>query len=84
MQSRLSTFNPGLLNPSSSSLSYLPNLRFFSGFRNASSLDYTIYLENRNAVRISYVTDIYKTKGDVESLEVAQYALKIALLFNTK
>ena len=57
---------------------------FFSGFRIASSLDYTIYLENRNAIRISYVTDIYKTKGDVESLEVAQYALKIALLFNTK
>lgn len=57
---------------------------FFSGFRIASSLDYTIFLENRNAVRISYVTDIYKTKGDVESLEVAQYALKIALLFNTK
>ena len=56
----------------------------FSGFRIASSIDYTIYLESENAVRISYITDIYKTKGDYASLEVAQYALKISLLFKTK
>lgn len=55
----------------------------FSGFRIASSLDYTIYLESENAVRISYITDIYTAKGDFESLEVARYALKIALLFKT-
>lgn len=71
-----------LLNSDNSFKDYEMNI--FSGFRIASSLDYTIYLENENAVRISYITDIYTAKGDFESLEVARYALKIALLFKTK
>ncbi len=56
----------------------------FSGFRMSSALDYTIYLKNENALRISYVWDAYKTGGDLDKFEMAHHVLKFAFLFNTK
>lgn len=56
---------------------------FFSGFRMSTALDYTCYLRNRNAVRLSYVWDAYKTGGKYEKFEMASHNIKISLLFNT-
>jgi len=57
--------------------------KIFSGFRASSSLDYTRYLKNKNAVRFSYVWDAYSTGGDLDKFEMAHHILKFTLLFNT-
>lgn len=54
-----------------------------SGFRIGSSLNYTRYLQNKNAVRFSYVWDAYKTGGKINIFQMAHHTLKITLLFNT-
>lgn len=56
----------------------------FSGFRMNTALDYTRYLKNRNAVRLSYVWDAYRTGGKYEKFEMASHNIKICLLFNTR
>lgn len=57
--------------------------KIFSGFRTSSSLDYTRYLKNKNAIRFSYVWDAYSTGGDLDKFEMAHHILKFNLLFNT-
>ncbi|MFA9392583.1 MAG: hypothetical protein ACERKD_22430 [Prolixibacteraceae bacterium] len=56
----------------------------FSGFRMNSSLDYTIYLKNCNAVRFTYLWEAYQTGGELDKFELASHSFKFALLFNTK
>ena len=58
--------------------------KVFSGYRMSSSLDYTFYLKNKNAVQLSYIWDAYKTGGDLDKFEMANHILKVSLLFNTK
>ncbi|PKV50698.1 hypothetical protein ATE84_2764 [Aquimarina sp. MAR_2010_214] len=55
----------------------------FSGFRVNSSLDYTISLKNKNALRFSYVWDAYKTGGDFDKFEMSAHLFKLTFLFNT-
>lgn len=57
--------------------------KMFSGFRMSSALDYTIFLNNQNAVRFSYVWDAYKTGGDLDKFEMASHVFKFTLLFKT-
>lgn len=56
----------------------------FSGARLSSALDYTVYLKNKNGVRLSYEWDAYKTGGNLDKFEMSNHTLKIALLFNKK
>ncbi len=55
----------------------------FSGFRMSSAIDYTISLNNQNAVRFSYVWDAYKTGGELDQFEMASHVFKFTLLFKT-
>ncbi len=55
----------------------------FSGFRVNSSLDYTIALQNKNALQFSYIWDAYKTGGDFDKFEMSAHLLKLTFLFNT-
>lgn len=55
----------------------------FSGFRMSSKLDFTRYMNNKNAFQVSYVWDAFKTGGDFEKFEMAQHTLRFTLLFNT-
>jgi len=56
----------------------------FSGYRISSSLDYTYYLKNKNALQFSYVWDAYQTGGDLDKFEMAHHIFKFSLMFNTK
>ena len=56
------------------------NLRVFKGFRLNSSLDYTIYLQNKNAVQFSYIWDATRTGGHFDNFELAAHILKFSLL----
>lgn len=56
----------------------------FSGFRMSSSLDYTIYLHNKNAIQFSYIWDAYRTSGHHDNFEMAAHILKFSLLFGLK
>jgi len=56
--------------------------KIFSGFRMSSSLDYTIYLKNRNRMQFSYVWDAYKTGGDLDKLEVGNHSFRYTFLIN--
>ena len=55
----------------------------FSGLRMGSELDYTIYMKNKNALRWSYLWDVYRT-GTLDKFEMASHTLQFSLLFNTK
>lgn len=57
--------------------------KVFSGFRMNSSLDYTVSLKNKNALRFSYAWDAYKTGGNLDKFEMASHTFKVSLLFNT-
>ncbi len=57
--------------------------KVFSGFRISSSLDYTIFLKNKNAIQLSYLWDAYKTGGNLDKFEMAHHIFKLTLLFNT-
>lgn len=59
-------------------------LHIFKGFRLNSTLDYTIYLQNKNAVQFSYVWDAYRTGGHHDNFEMAAHILKVSLLFGLK
>ena len=58
--------------------------RFFSGYRMNSSLDYSFWLKNGNAVQLSYHWDAYQTGSNQERFEMAIHLLKLSLLFNLK
>ena len=90
--------NVGLLNSNyRNGYSYLsqseiinePNLfedyqyNMFSGFRMSSAFDYTISLNNKNAIQLSYLWDAYKSGEQFDKFEMAHHTLKITLLFNT-
>ena len=93
-------FNTGLINASYrngyaySGQAFLLNeddafdgyqFNIFSGYRLSSAIDYTLYSrKTTNAIQLSYVWDAYKTGGDFDTFEMAQHALRVTLLFNTK
>lgn len=57
--------------------------KVFSGFRTSTGLVYTRYLENKNAIQVSYIWDANTTGGDLDKFEMANHILKFTLLFNT-
>ncbi|WP_321279931.1 hypothetical protein [Marinifilum fragile] len=59
-------------------------LKIFSGYRLGTELNYTVFLKNKNAIRLGYEFDAYKTGGNLDKFEMANYKLKISLLFKTK
>lgn len=50
----------------------------------STTLDYTLWLKNKNGWRFSYGWDAYKTRKDFADFEMASHTLRVALLFNTK
>ena len=50
----------------------------------STSLDYTLWLKNKNGWRFSYGWDAYKTRKDYADFEMAIHTLRVTLLFNTK
>ena len=56
---------------------------WFEGFRMSSSLDYTIHLQNANAVQISYLWDAFHTGGDVNRYEMGIHTIRFSILFKT-
>lgn len=56
--------------------------RVFSGFRMSSSLNYTLFLQNKNAIQIAYEWDAFKTGGDLDRLEMAFHTVGLTLMFN--
>ena len=53
---------------------------FFSGYRMNSSVEYFVWLKNRNAVQLSYQWDIYNIRGIQNGFEMATHSLKISIL----
>ena len=66
-----------------SDLFYGYEFKAFSGFSMSSSLDYTVFLKNKNALQLSYLWDAYKTGGKLDKFEMAHHTFKLTLLFNT-
>ena len=58
--------------------------RIFSGVRLSSTLDYTVYLNNKNAIQLSYLWDAYKTGENHGQFEMAAHVFKCSLLFSLK
>lgn len=58
--------------------------KVFSGYRIGSEFNYTVFFENKNALRIGYEFDAYKTGGSLDKFGMANHKLTIALLFKTK
>lgn len=54
-----------------------------SGFRMNTVLDYKVYMKNKNAFKLSYMWDAYKTSSKYDSFEMAQHTIKFTLMFNT-
>lgn len=89
--------NPGLLNTTfRNNFIYLQHstaidrkvfedyqYRLFSGLRISSAVDYTVFLKNKNAYKLSYLWDAYRTGGNLDKYEMAQHVIKITLLYNT-
>ncbi|MDQ6482038.1 hypothetical protein [Dyadobacter sp. LHD-138] len=50
----------------------------------STSVDYTLWLKNKNGWRFSYGWEAYKTRKDYADFEMASHTLRVALLFNTK
>lgn len=57
--------------------------RIFSGFRIGTTLDFTKYLRNNNAVQFSYVWDALKTGSSFEKFEMSSHLFRVTLMFNT-
>lgn len=72
----------GLVNENTLFSSHI--FKAFSGMRFSTALDYTLFMENKNALRFSYEWDAYKTGGDLDKFEMANHQLSFTLLFNTK
>lgn len=58
--------------------------KFFGVNSLSTSLDYTLWLKNKNGWRFSYAWDAYMTRNDYAEFEMATHTLRVALLFNTK
>lgn len=58
--------------------------KMFNGYRIGTELNYTVFLKNGNAIKLGYELDAYKTGGNLDKFEIANFKLKIALLFKTK
>ena len=56
----------------------------FSGYRINSIIDYTIWLKNKNGVRLSYEWDAFRTGNEQNEFEMATHLLKLSLMFNLK
>lgn len=56
----------------------------FKGYRINSSLNYTIYLKNKNAIQFSYNWDALSTIGKFDRFDMASHRLNFSLLFNLK
>lgn len=69
-----------LLNDSKIFDNYQFNI--LTGFRASTSLDYTVFLNNKNALRCSYVWDVYKSGKQIETFQLANHSLRVSLLFN--
>ncbi|WP_282015774.1 hypothetical protein [Marinifilum flexuosum] len=84
------TYRNGYIYNDNSGITNDPNvfdnhqLKMFSGYRLGTELNYTVFLKNKNAIRLGYEFDAYKTGGNLDKFEMANYKLKIALLFKTK
>ncbi|MPQ48559.1 hypothetical protein GCQ56_16260 [Marinifilum sp. N1E240] len=84
------TYRNGYVYNNNSDITNDPNvfddyeLKIFSGYRIGTELNYTVFLKNKNAIRFGYEFDAYKTGGNLDKFEMANYKLKIALLFKTK
>lgn len=59
-------------------------LQLFKGFRLNSTLDYTVFLHNKNAIQFSYIWDAYRTGGHHANFEMAAHIFKFSLLFSLK
>lgn len=84
------TYRNGYVYNNNSDITNDPNVfddyqfKMFSGYRLGTELNYTVFLKNKNAIRLGYEFDAYKTGGNLDKFEMANYKLKIALLFKTK
>ncbi len=58
--------------------------RIFRGFRINSALNYTLFMENKNAIQFSYLWDAYRTGGHHDNFEMAAHTIKCSLLFGLK
>lgn len=58
--------------------------QIFKGFRLNSTLDYTVFLHNKNALQFSYIWDAYRTSGHHDNFEMTAHILKLSLLFGLK
>lgn len=55
----------------------------FSGYRLGTQIDLTTFLGNHNALRCSYVWDVYSTGSKSNKFDMAHHTIKFTLLFNT-
>lgn len=58
--------------------------RIFRGARLNTALDYTIFLNDKNAIQFSYIWDVYRTGGHHNDFEMTAHILNISLLFGLK
>lgn len=57
--------------------------KLFSGYRLGTQIDFTTFLSNHNALRYSYVWDVYSTGSKRNKFDMAHHTIKLTLLFNT-
>ena len=58
--------------------------RVFSGYRIQSSIVYSTWLKNGNALQLAYDWDVFNTGGDFDEFEMASHLLSLSLLFRLK
>lgn len=75
------TSHSGVINDTN----YFRDYKFsmFSGYRFGSGIDYTKYLNERNALVFSYLWDAFSTGGSEEKFINAMHIVRCTLLFNT-
>lgn len=56
----------------------------FKGYRLSSALDYTFFLQNKNAILFSYLWDAYSTGGHHDNFQMVIHTLKCSLLFGLR
>lgn len=56
-------------------------VKYFSGCRLNSKLEFYSYLHNNNAIKISYIWDAYKTGGHFDKFQMANHFVQLSLLF---
>ncbi len=54
---------------------------FFDGFRMSTSLEYTTFCKNGNALRWAYTWEGYQTSSNINQLETVHHKLSFSLLF---